>query len=188
MEILLKGKTIFKWLRNVFVMRLQSSTSYYRLLSFTFGMAFSSSQRFSFQILVFGKVTKCSVTLDEYHSNECDSTSKCTNLNTFMWSIRPKTLFLLMSVRGGSGSNVAHWYIFSIKVYFVYKLEEVVWCVVLWLLRNQGAPFLWCVLCTEVTQTDIPGAFFPGTSEHWVNVLDLSGMIISHPCQARVLL
>lgn len=140
-------------------MRLQNSTSHYRQL--TFGMAFSSSQKFSFQILVFDEVTKCNVSLDGHHSNESDSTSECTNLNTIMQYFEPKPLFLMMSERGESGPNVAHWCIFSIMVCFVNKLEEVVWGMVPWLIRNQeDAPFLWCVLCTEVTQTDIPGAFF----------------------------
>lgn len=76
-------------------MRLLNSASHCRQL--TFGVAFSSSQRFSFQILVFDKVAKCNVGGDEHHSNECDSMSKCTNLNTIMWSFEPKPLFLLMS-------------------------------------------------------------------------------------------
>lgn len=126
------------------------------------------------------------------HSNECNSRPQCTKWNTFTRSVKPKAPFLLTGVGDESVSNTAHWCIFSVQVCFVYKLEEAVWCMILWPLRNQeDAPFLWCVLYTGVTQASISWAFFSNTADtsvHWINVLDMSSRILSHICQARTLL
>lgn len=100
--------------------------------------------------------------------------------NTFMGSVKPKALFLLMLVGDESGiygtlTHIVHIGVLCIETWRNGVIHGVI------LLSNQGdAPFIQCVLCAGVTQTDSPLTFFPILQMLlYINMPDISCRILS---------
>lgn len=179
-----KRKAFFKLLSSIFVRKARNSAFKYMQSSAFLCIWYPFQFLKEIHVLDFCLVLteRQSVILASVNMNprECDSRSKCTKANTFMGSVKPKALFLLMLVGDESGiygtlTHIVHIGVLCIETWRNGVIHGVI------LLSNQGdAPFIQCVLCAGVTQTDSPLTFFPILQMLlYINMPDISCRILS---------